>query len=560
VRAAESVAVLALTAFASPARAALLRDGADESDLAAMATEHPAAAEDIVAGEALANAGNVTGAIDRFMRADAQAPGTVLAPRRLCEALAAVGRAEEAVRACGRALAASGWPAPNRGSPVVMRAMAGAWVSGRRPPTPEALTQALALAKEARHKSPDQPWGYAASCDIAQRIGDDVMLQDCLTELERVAPNHPETARARAAAAARRPTWRVGAAWIALFLVALGTVARELGSAVVARRQRRDRAFAIAGLLLLGLSALARPALAKPAESHPDRVSDWVIDDANPESSIPPVEAQKKNPLEMGYWVMDLIAKAQEAAKREDHAAAVKYFRALAKAAPDKSIAFMKLCAEYDAMNDWGNAAKSCARGVRLSGVTAEDRAQFIRVMVGKATPWTPDEAKMVDTVYQNLKDDPRATDLEVTECGMALKTGNDARLDECTPKLVARWPDSTMTLMAQWTLATHRHDRAAMARIIDHAKALKLPPEVIGRLETELNGPTKIGLFVLFIALVAIAIGALVVFWRERTKLPTDADRKAPPGPPTPPAAPGPEGEPPSGVPQDARVDAEVA
>src|SRR5258706_8177355 len=103
-----------------------------------------------------------------------------------------------------------------------LRAMVGAIVSA--PPTPTELANAFGLAKRARDVMPLEPFGYAAQCDIARRLGDPDMLSQCLEELRRVAPDHYETRRVEAIAAATRHPWRFAFGWAAVGAVFIGTL------------------------------------------------------------------------------------------------------------------------------------------------------------------------------------------------------------------------------------------------------------------------------------------------------------------------------------------------
>src|SRR4051812_45708366 len=67
------------------------------------------------------------------------------------------------------------------------------------------------------------------------------------------------------------------------------------------------------------------------------------IDEEHPERSVPTPEQALKNPLEMGYLVMDLVARAEAASQRGDHAAAVRYYAAIAKAVPERSVSYTKM-------------------------------------------------------------------------------------------------------------------------------------------------------------------------------------------------------------------------
>src|SRR5579863_8609780 len=91
---------------------------------------------------------------------------------RACESAIAAGPRADAVTACEMALT-------SRSAPLEERDMVAALMSGGGLPGAEDLAHALALARDAKTRAPDRSWGYEALCDIAERIGDEVMLQSC---------------------------------------------------------------------------------------------------------------------------------------------------------------------------------------------------------------------------------------------------------------------------------------------------------------------------------------------------------------------------------------------
>src|SRR5690349_6017232 len=120
------------------------------------------------------------------------------------------------------------------------------------------------------------------------------------------------------------------------------------------RRNPRTRALALsahAAVLGTALPLLAEDSAKEgPAAPRADLNSKFSIDDAHPERSLPTPEQAMKNPIEMGYLMMDLIARAEAASQRGDHGVAVRYYSAVARAVPDRSISFSKLCTAYEAL------------------------------------------------------------------------------------------------------------------------------------------------------------------------------------------------------------------
>ena len=185
-------------------------------------------------------------------------------------------------------------------------------------PSLDDLAVSALLVDAAERQAVDQPWAYLARCDIARRMGSADTLAACLADLRRVAPHHP----AAAAALAQRAGGPPAGIWIARALLLLGLFGTALHAAYRARRAGRSgrrltsptpaRALFAACLLgsLFGIN-VARAATAIPKEN----LSHFKIDDADPEASVPTVEEQSKQPLEFGYFLQDLAAKAERAGK-----------------------------------------------------------------------------------------------------------------------------------------------------------------------------------------------------------------------------------------------------
>lgn len=293
-------------------------------------------------------------------------------------------------------------------------------------------------------------------------------------------------------------------------------------------------------LVVLAAVALGGPvARANPSSDHPERISDWKIDDQHPENSIPTQEMIARDPLEMGYWLMDLTSKAQAASKRGDHAAAIRYFAAMAKAVPDRAISYSKLCKEYRALGDMPNALMNCAAAASIPGAQVDDFTQYIALVLAKPGKLSDKDVASLNVAVKRLRAIPQAADVvNENECAVGVRTGNIDMLGECVPPLVAKSPNDPLTLMAQWSLALQQADTRTLRDIIDRAKAAQMPPEQITRLEEQLAaaGPAetrKLLLSAVLIACLVVALGALLVLLRGRNRLPTDADLAGPKAPP---------------------------
>jgi hypothetical protein len=257
-----------------------------------------------------------------------------------------------------------------------------------------------------------------------------------------------------------------------------------------------------AAALLAGLSAQAwadppkvksqanaPPAMGEPAAESDvpsgDGLSKWKIDEADPVKSVPGEKERNSDPLQFGYHLMDLAEKGGIAAKKGDHHAAVKYFAALAKAVPDRSVSFAKLCTSYEALGEWAKAVDACRTALGLEGVTVADSSHFVRLMLAKRTALLPAEVEDIVAVVDHLRADEttRAAAVEL-DCEIGLRLEDVKRLDTCASALAATGPDQPRTISYQWALALARKDFAAARSAIEHAKSSAMPLEAIERMD----------------------------------------------------------------------------
>jgi hypothetical protein len=403
-------------------------------------------------------------------------------------------------------------------SPVEARVMVHAVMAAPEAPSPSDLAGAIVLAQNTIYRFPREPWGYAALCDVAARIGDVIMLHRYVEELERVAPEHAETARARAALKARAPSPWLTAVWGLVAAVILATFAESIRRAAVALR--RGRVAAVFAVAVAGMLFAAAPARAEPSKDHPERVSEWTIDDANPEASVPTAQQRDRSPLEFGYWLQDLIAKAQAASKRGDHEAAIRYFTAMAKAVPERAISFTRLCEEYAAIGDRDKAIAACANGLYAGGVQVDDYRRYMELVITKPGKLSKDDVASLSKVVQHLVDDPGTADLgRMWECEIAVRTSDSVMLKECTTALAGTAPHSAQAIMYQWALAAQNGDYKAARQVLDDGQASLAPP-TLERLRKQTDAGlrearTRHVLLGISIALGIVAIGALVWLWR---------------------------------------------
>jgi tetratricopeptide (TPR) repeat protein len=477
----------AILVSASAAAAGPLRDAPEAARVAAMHVHYPQAAEQLEKGEALAAAGSLEEALQAFREGHAQDPVDAgIFWRRECETLTALGRHDEAKTACWNSL-------QELRVPQTIVATTRALVTGPTPPSYNEIHQALTLILVERSKSLfEQPRLAEAMCDVAESIGDGVMLQHCTEELERMAPDYPPTKHARAVLDAPCPPWRFWLGWLAIAGACIATLA-DAG-----RRFARKRALGIGGagtaaaIVLASLALLPRTARADLPPAPPGTMmSNWAVDDHDPEAHVPSLKEMNADPLQAGYWVQDVLTKAQLATKHGDHQAAIKYYRALFKAVPDKPIALLRLCAEYEAVNDLNGAINSCGLALMMDGVTIRDYAHFVQLLLSRPGPLSPKDVAAATNVINHLKDDKdniaKSAGYQL-ECELGVRIGDVDKLKECTAALATSAPGDQKTLSFEWALAMQQSQFGRARAILAQVKAAGASDESIKNMQTALD------------------------------------------------------------------------
>jgi tetratricopeptide (TPR) repeat protein len=448
------------------------RDPIDREALAQLQSSQPHAAELLETGENQLRAGNAAKGAELFVQAAGEAPKSALVARRVCQSLTDLGRAEEGLPSCRRAIEL-------RGSALDARATVAALMSRERPPTPSDVIEAATLARSAAHTMPFQPWGYAALCEIAARLGDREMLESCTSDLERVAPDHYETRYFERLKARGESVFGALAGWALLLLALIGTIAH----AVVRRLRHRGAASSAAAAMFLVILTAGTRANADPER---DMLGELPINDSDPESSVPTPQKRDSDPMAFGTFLMDLSFKAEKAQKRGDHATALKYYRALAKAVPDRSVAFARTCDEYEALGDWAKAVQFCRAAVALEGATLADSQHYVRLVLGKTMALSASEVEDVTEIVKQLGSDgsTRVAAAEM-ECELGVRTSSTEHLQSCTSVLKRARPNDTKTIAYEWALAIQQKDFAKARDLIDHAKQTSMRPEAIQDMES---------------------------------------------------------------------------
>jgi len=206
--------------------------------------------------------------------------------------------------------------------------------------------------------------------------------------------------------------------------------------------------------------------------SADDLFEGFDIDDANPEAKVPTPAERDANPVQFGFYLMNLTEKAEEAYKRGEPAVAAKYYRAVVVAVPDAAVGFRKLCAAYELAGDRAKAEAACGAALLRNDALLDDYARYVRVVVAQREPLGEKQlkhvAEAVAFVRMKAPDKPVADQME---CQLALRLKDERRLAECSSALQRRDAKDMSGISYAWLLAVMRLDRTAAAAALEQAK-----------------------------------------------------------------------------------------
>ena len=414
------------------------------------------------------------------------APELAIASRRHCQVLTYLGRRDQALSACRVALSSGG-------SAMDSRAMVGALMLGEGKADPGDLSLAALYAKRAMDADPTEVWGHAASCDLARRLGDDEALLRCSAQLKQIAPDDLETRLVLARLPLRLALrgWLPPVLWGTMLLLALTTIVRRLR----ARRRVDSTASVVASavaLLTFGSLGVANAQPAKPAESDapataaaPLEPGGIQIDPENPEASLPTTATMDSfNAVSFGYLIMELAARSEEAMKAKDYVHAEKYYRAMAKAVPDRSAAFSSLCDVQRKLGNLAGAIDSCRSAVSKEGTTIADHAALVHLLLEKSTVLPKeDRDEALELANHVVTQTPADKAGYTLQCEVALKLEDWSLLQSCSDKLAKLAPDELQTVSYQWASAVAHHELAQAHELVERARALGMSEDGLARL-----------------------------------------------------------------------------
>lgn len=301
-------------------------------------------------------------------------------------------------------------------------------------------------------------------------------------------------------------------------------LARLAGAADLARTAQGP------GAEMAPMSEAPAPAPTAAAGSSPvlpgQLSSKFGIDDARPEASIPDIRERNRNPLEFGYFLQDLLERAEQARKNKDYQGVIRYYRAVAKAVPESAKGWSKLCEAYDVVHDRERAIVACRYALDRPAVEVQDYVRYVHLIIGTTAELGAKDRKELGEVLEHLgKQEGTAIVASHLRCEVAVKLKDVAMMETCTGALAKLAPDDPKTTVFRWSLALMKGQTAEAERLLMYARATGVPSEGIERMESVTPSvrrsswlKTGIGAAA-FIGLAAL-VAALVVAIRRRRAL----------------------------------------
>lgn len=246
--------------------------------------------------------------------------------------------------------------------------------------------------------------------------------------------------------------------------------------------------------------ASAQTVEAVPApESKPGQVeaipTTFAIDDEDPESTIPTPEQAMRNPLQMGYLMMAFSDRAEAALQRGQPERAAKYYRAMAKAVPDRAVSFRKACSAHELAGQLDKALEMCRAALGKGGVTVADHLAFAQIQLKQPGALSPREVEDLDAVIDRLHKEPGVGAKDATwpmrlvelKCQVATRLAQRERLSACVADLDKLKVERGKTLPYRWALAMSTQDIATAKRTMEEAELAKLPASAVEVMKTGL-------------------------------------------------------------------------
>jgi len=282
----------------------------------------------------------------------------------------------------------------------------------------------------------------------------------------------------------------------------------------------------LVGLAVALLTACAVMLAAQPvrAEGQAGLSENFPVDENDPEHGAPTLEQLQRQPLQAGYFLMDIASLGDKALKEKRYADAVKFFKVVARLVPDRAVSFVRLCEAYQGLGDREQAVQHCRTALGLGGVTVADSARYVGLVLGGESRLAPADRADVEAVLAHLVEElADAATVNGLECQFAVKVDDRNRLAACSAKLEELAPNDPRTTLFQWTLAVRRGDAEAARAFLARARAVGVDSLLLAEMTSQTKAlgtrwwAERRSWWIFSIAL-TLAAGA-VGLWRARAR-----------------------------------------
>lgn len=215
-----------------------------------------------------------------------------------------------------------------------------------------------------------------------------------------------------------------------------------------------------------------------------DLSSKFPIDEDDPIASVPSVEQRNADPLEFGYWLQDMVHRADVPFQEGKWGEAIKYYEALRVALPETAINYSKLCTAYENLGDLANAEASCWTGMRYPGTKVITYYQYLRIAIAMLPETADGDAKKLrlDRISQTLGHlraaAPQVKDSMVAEEVALRQAGED--VESGKPKDATAVPFEQQVELFACQLGVVLNDATRLDQCIEALKAGGAPPKAV--------------------------------------------------------------------------------
>ena len=310
------------------------------------------------------------------------------------------------------------------------------------------------------------------------------------------------------------------------------------------RNVARNSLLAVVGCVLLGVPVQAQD---EPISAHGDLAKRWPVNDEDPSTDVPSVADRNRDPIEFGYWLQDMLFRAEAAREKGDWRGVIKYYTPLKTAVPEQVTSYRRLCEAYHKLGQTDAALENCAALLSMQGVLVMDHFHFLDTLLSKPSlsaadvaqakaslqhlrefaalhPQTPPgatppedkqaaegktaEAAPADlekTFQQRLEQrvhaaagDPQPTtssevmhlptQIELFSCRLGVLTKDAPRLAECTTRLLSYNFPTKLLMPFAWAHALAEGDPKRAVQVLALAKTEGVPEAALVKMRKEQN------------------------------------------------------------------------